>query len=185
MYYRVKPVAPQSVWLISRSPVPMHKKNGGPSRAAADRCRAETVGRFRSAPMSEQEIQQHIRLELSRGPVRLWRNNTGALRDERGRLVRYGLCPGSADLIGFRTVTVTPDMVGQQLAQFVALEIKAPTGRVTQEQRAFLTCVDRAGGVAGVARSVRDAADLLQHQTGTEPVSFPHDIQRTPPTGQG
>jgi hypothetical protein len=36
--------------------------------------------------------------------VRLWRNNVGALRDERGRLVTYGLCKGSSDLIGLHQV---------------------------------------------------------------------------------
>ena len=30
---------------------------------------------------SEHEIQQRIRLACGRGPVRLWRNNTGALVD--------------------------------------------------------------------------------------------------------
>jgi hypothetical protein len=37
-----------------------------------------------------------IRLELGKGPVRLWRNNVGALRDERGRLVTYGFCKAAA-----------------------------------------------------------------------------------------
>jgi hypothetical protein len=35
--------------------------------------------------MTEQQIQQQIRIACSRGPVRLWRNNVGALRDENGR----------------------------------------------------------------------------------------------------
>ena len=111
---------------------------------------------------SEQTIQQRIRLALSRGPVRLWRNNSGALRDQRGQLVRYGLCQGSADLIGFRSITVTPEMVGQRIAQFAAVEVKSPTGRTTPEQEAFLRLVAEAGGVAGVVRSVDDAVALLQ-----------------------
>ena len=41
---------------------------------------------------SEHEIQQGIRLACGRGPVRLWRNNTGALVDQQGRFVRFGLC---------------------------------------------------------------------------------------------
>lgn len=111
--------------------------------------------------MSEQQIQQAIRLKLSKGPVRLFRNNTGALRDERGQLVRYGLCSGSSDLIGFRQVTITPDMVGQQLAVFAAVEVKAPNGRPTAEQEAFLAMVQHFGGMAGIARSVEEAAQLL------------------------
>jgi hypothetical protein len=111
--------------------------------------------------MSEQAIQQRIRLACSRGRVRLWRNNTGRLRDERGQLVTFGLCPGSADLIGYRSVTVTADMVGQTLAVFAAVEVKAPTGRPTPEQTAFLEHVTAAGGLAGIARSVDDAERIL------------------------
>jgi hypothetical protein len=111
--------------------------------------------------MSEQAIQQRIRLACSRGRVRLWRNNTGRLRDERGQLVTFGLCPGSADLIGYRSVTVTPDMVGQTLAVFAAVEVKAERGRPTPEQTAFLEHVTAAGGLAGIARSVEDAERIL------------------------
>ena len=35
---------------------------------------------------SEQTIQQHIRLACSKGNCRLFRNNTGTLRDQHGRL---------------------------------------------------------------------------------------------------
>ena len=111
--------------------------------------------------MSEQAIQQRIRLAVSRGATRLWRNNTGRLRDERGQLVTFGLCPGSADLIGYRSVTITPDMVGQRLAVFAAVEVKAERGRPTPEQMAFLEHVAAAGGLAGIARSVEDAERIL------------------------
>lgn len=109
----------------------------------------------------ELAVQNHIRLSLGRGPVRLWRNNTGALKDASGRLVRYGLCTGSSDLIGFTTVTITPDMVGQQLAVFTAIEVK-DKGRPTPEQLRFLEVVRAAGGMAGVARTVEDAQDIIR-----------------------
>jgi hypothetical protein len=108
----------------------------------------------------EAKVQNDIRLALGAGGARLWRNNTGALKDSTGRLVRYGLCPGSSDLIGLRQVTITPDMVGQQLAVFVAIEVKHQ-GRLTPQQQAFLTMVQQAGGLAGVARSVDDARSIL------------------------
>lgn len=111
--------------------------------------------------MTEHEILQRIILASSRGPVRLWRNNVGALRDERGQLVRYGLGNGSADLIGYRQLQITAEMVGQTIAQFVAVEVKRPGGRVTPEQANYLALVERAGGCAGIARSVEDAAGLL------------------------
>ncbi len=111
--------------------------------------------------MSEQQTQQQIRLAVSRGPVRLWRNNTGMLRDQHGRPVTFGLCPGSADLIGYTTIEVTPDMVGQRLAVFTAVEVKSPTGRPTPEQAAFLDHIRQAGGRAGIARSVDEAMRIV------------------------
>ncbi len=117
--------------------------------------------------MSEQHIQQHIRLACSTGPVRLFRNNTGVLRDQHGRPVSFGLCKGSADLIGWTTRTITPDMVGQQVAVFTSIEVKTSTGRLTPEQRQWLAAVEDAGGIAGVARSVADAEGLLRNVTAT------------------
>ena len=111
--------------------------------------------------MSEQQIQQHIRLACSTGDTRLFRNNTGTLKDQHGRPVQFGLCKGSADLIGWKRVTVTPDMVGQQVAVFLSIEVKTPTGRIRPEQQQWLDAVQAAGGIAGVARSVDDALDLL------------------------
>jgi hypothetical protein len=113
---------------------------------------------------SEQSIQQHIRIACSTGDTRLWRNNTGTLRDQHGRPVSFGLCKGSADLIGYRSITITPEMVGQQVAVFASIEVKTPTGRIRPEQRAWLETVQAAGGIAGVARSVEDAQVLLAAQ---------------------
>lgn len=109
----------------------------------------------------ELAIQNAIRLEHGAGPARLWRNNTGALKDAQGRLVRYGLCQGSSDLIGLRTHVITEADLGHRLAQFVAIEVK-DRGRLTPEQRAFLQMVEQAGGLAGVARSPEDAARILR-----------------------
>jgi hypothetical protein len=111
--------------------------------------------------VSEQALQQRIRLELGSGPVRLWRNNVGALRDPRGRLVTYGLCTGSSDLIGLRRLTVSPEHLGQHLAVFCALEVKTPRGRVSAEQELFLAAVRKLGGLAGVVRSLPDARAVL------------------------
>ena len=111
----------------------------------------------------ETTLQQHIRLALgTRSDLRLFRNNTGTLPDPRtGRPVQFGLARGSADLIGLRTVTITPEMVGQQVAVFTSIEVKTPTGRATPEQKNWLHMVRRAGGIAGIARSVQDAKDLV------------------------
>ena len=110
--------------------------------------------------MGEQRIQQEIRIACSNGDTRLFRNNTGTLKDQNGRPVQFGLCKGSADLIGYRSITITPDMVGQQVAVFLSIEVKTLTGRVRPEQQQWLDAVQAAGGIAGVARSVEDAQRL-------------------------
>jgi hypothetical protein len=128
--------------------------------------------------VTEQQIQQHIRLTCSTGATRLFRNNTGTLRDQHGRPVSFGLCKGSADLIGYRTITITPDMVGQQVAVFLSIEVKTPTGRIRPEQQAWLETVQAAGGIAGVARSVEDAQRLTTAAVGgtlREPQTESHD----------
>lgn len=104
----------------------------------------------------ETKIQQEIRLAVSRGNVRVFRNNTGMIDG-----VQFGLCVGSSDLIGFKTVTVTPEMVGSRVAIFTALEVKTEKGRVSQGQQNFIDTVLNAGGIASVVRSVDDAIEVL------------------------
>jgi hypothetical protein len=110
---------------------------------------------------TEQQIQQAIRVRYGRGDTRLWRNNTGVLFDRAGRPVRFGLCNGSSDLIGFRSIVIRPEHVGKRLAVFAALEVKTATGRATEEQKAFLSTVNEMGGLAGVARCEDDAGEIL------------------------
>ena len=125
-------------------------------------------------PNAETDLQQRIRLALGTRPdARLFRNQVGSLPDPRtGRLVTFGLARGSADLIGWRTIVVTPDMVGRRLAVFTSIEVKTPTGRVRPEQQAWLGVVRGAGGNAGVARSVTDAEVILSNLS-TYPLKSP------------
>jgi hypothetical protein len=71
-----------------------------------------------------------------------------------------GLFPGSGDLIGWRTVTITPDMVGQSIAQFLSIEVKTPTGRVRPDQVNWAEQINAAGGLAIIARSISDTDNL-------------------------
>ena len=113
---------------------------------------------------AETTLQQQIRLALgSRTDLRLFRNQVGQLPDPRtGRPVQFGLARGSADLIGWRIITITPGMVGSQVAVFTSIEVKTPTGRIQPEQYAWLNTVHQSGGIAGIARSIQDANDLLR-----------------------
>lgn len=98
---------------------------------------------------SERNIQALILMALSEAGCLVWRQDTGAYKAPDGRLIRYGLCPGSADVIG-----VAKD------GRFLAVEVKAANGRVSPAQVQFLDAVRRAGGRAGVARSVDDALSI-------------------------
>ena len=113
---------------------------------------------------AETTLQQQIRLAVGTNPnVRIFRNQVGSLPDPRtGRLVTFGLARGSADLIGWRTITVTQAMVGTRLAIFTSIEVKTPTGRVRPEQQAWLEVVHQAGGIAIIARSVPDALQMVE-----------------------
>jgi hypothetical protein len=112
--------------------------------------------------MREASILKRILLACSRGPVRLWRNNCGSLEDRNGRWVKFGVAnPGGSDLIGFRSVIITPDMVGTRIAIFSAIEVKQKSGRIRPEQRAFIDNVKLHGGYAGIARSVEEAKKVL------------------------
>jgi len=109
--------------------------------------------------MREADLMDRIR-ELSRGDVRLFRNNVGVcVRD--GARIPFGLAVGSPDLIGWRRTVITPDMVGRTVAVAVGIEVKTQTGRVRSEQRAFISHMQEFGCLAGIARSVEEASMIV------------------------
>ena len=113
---------------------------------------------------TEAAIQQQVRLALARAGAAMFRNNIGAYsHPQTGRVIRYGVGqPGGSDLIGWTPVVVTPDMVGQTLAVFTAVEVKTPSGRPTAHQLNFISQVLSAGGMAGIARSPDEAVAILR-----------------------
>lgn len=108
----------------------------------------------------ETEIMFAIREALTRaGDVALFRNNVGFDRERR---VHYGLGLGSPDLVGIRTVTITPEHVGQRLGVFLGVEVKAAKGRVSEDQHRWHTVARDRGALVVVARSVDDALAALR-----------------------
>ena len=136
--------------------------------------------------MSEGKIWRDIRDKLSKGPMRLFRNEVGngvAIRHKHaftrqaiitaccelaakmggsGARIHFGLAVGSGDLIGLRTITITPEMVGRKVAVFTSCETKTATGGIREEQRNWQRFVNEAGGVAVIVRSLDDAENKLQ-----------------------
>ena len=103
--------------------------------------------------MSEKTFQERIKYELSQDGYTLFRNNVGLAKLADGRRIRYGLCPGSSDLIGWKTITVTPEMIGQKIAVFTAIEVKSKHGKKTSgKQQNFIDAVRQAGGIAEIRR---------------------------------
>ncbi len=112
--------------------------------------------------VAESIILAEIRLALSRGDVRLLRNNCGKFQDIAGRWISFGVgSPGGADLLGWKTVTITPDLVGTKVAIFTAMEVKSERGRLSEDQRRFLDAVRGAGGIAGGVKCLTEAYELL------------------------
>ena len=104
----------------------------------------------------EHRIQTDILLAAPKRGYRLLRNNIGVAKLGR-RFVAFGVGgKGGSDLIGWREIEITPDMVGSRVAVFCAVECKAPAGRLSKHQEEFLDAVREAGGVAIVARGVED-----------------------------
>jgi hypothetical protein len=124
---------------------------------------------------SESEIQQLVQIEAAKHGCILLRNNSGALRDDTGRVVRFGLGNvskqhqdqiKSSDLIGITSVVVTSDMVGKRLGIFTAVEVKRKgktllSDKRVRAQKAFIDWVISLGGIAGFAESVEDLKALL------------------------
>jgi hypothetical protein len=85
--------------------------------------------------------------------VLAWRQNTGAFTSEyRGkrRFHRFGLCPGSSDIIG-----ILPG------GRFLAVECKVGKNKPTPSQESFLREVNESGGLGLCVWSVDELMDEL------------------------
>lgn len=117
---------------------------------------------------SEDEVDQLVQLEAAKIGLLLMRNNSGALKNESGTPVRFGLhniSPEqndkfkSSDRIAIMPVTITPEMVGKTVGVFVAVEMKKHpwkyTGKDREEgQKNFIDYINTRGGIAFFCESV-------------------------------
>lgn len=119
---------------------------------------------------NESELEQLIAVDGVQFNCRLFRNNQGAFKDETGRLIRYGLDNTSgkrnkeiksSDRIGFTTVTITEEMVGQTVAIFTTIEVKHPDWNPNKKldehewaQKNWIDFILNAGGFGGFANSI-------------------------------
>lgn len=130
------------------------------SDLSAFKARAESRGNVKPAtPKRKEPLEADIQAQILRAlkihPVVSWagRFNSGAQVLGEGkarRFVRYHTVKGLSDIIGQLTD-----------GRMLAIEVKRPSGRVTEEQAAFLGLVKNSGGCAFVARSVAEAFAVL------------------------
>ena len=102
---------------------------------------------------SEQEIQNEIRVGLSKAGHMVFRTNVGKVRMMDGRWFDTGLPKGHPDLYGFRSD-----------GQIFYIEVKNEIGRVRPEQKKFIEVVKERGAKAGVARSLEEALEIVNER---------------------
>lgn len=100
----------------------------------------------------ESNIVNKLRCEASERGDKLFRNNRGKFRTLDGlRIVEAGLsAAGSSDLIGWTQVKITPDMVGDVVAIFTAIECKTAKGKIKSKQQDFIDLVNEVGGYGSI-----------------------------------
>lgn len=130
--------------------------------------------------ISENTIRDGLLLKASRIGVVLFRNHvgTGVMGKiakfiagnyciiKNPRRTTFGLCVGSSDLVGWATVTVTPEMIGKTIAVFTAVETKSKYGKPSAEQVDFIDQVNKCGGYAGVAKLPESIISILGGSDG-------------------
>lgn len=124
----------------------------------------------------EISIQNDIaNLSATEPGLRLFRNNVGVYWTGRligmdggvarlagARRVTCGLAEGSGDLIGWQTITITPEMVGKQVAVFTSIEVKTVGNKPAEHQKRWEKVTAGAGGIAGHATSREQARGIIR-----------------------
>ncbi len=96
---------------------------------------------------------------LKQTPCILLRNNVGVAKvkskdGKNVRYIRYGLCVGSSDLIGWT--------ICNGAAVFTAVEVKKPGEAPSKKQKAFLAAVRQAGGISCSAITIDDVQRAIE-----------------------
>lgn len=124
--------------------------------------------------MTESALYGEILRAHSHGPTRLFRQHSvmawaGKIVSRTANTVTllhpYPIkvgTPGISDLGGLTCVLITPEMIGQHVGIYLAIEAKFGRGRATTEQADFIAMVRGLGGRAGIARSADEAARIIE-----------------------
>jgi len=87
-----------------------------------------------------------------------WRNNRGALKTPNG-FITYGIPDPprrgedklkGGDRIGWKEITITPEMVGKKIAVFTSIEVKATGDTLADGQLDWHNLVINSGGISEI-----------------------------------
>jgi len=118
---------------------------------------------------TETDVQNLCRMRAQELGAVLWRNNVGAMKDQRGIPVRFGLANDSARI---NEVFKSSDLIGiAPGGRLLAVECKDPEWRWTgtdheRAQHAFILDVRKRGGLAGFAWHPDHVSLILSHGWG-------------------
>ena len=92
----------------------------------------------------------------------LFLNDNGLGYRKDGTPFRYGLQPGSGDMIGWTEIIISPEMVGKRIAVFTSIEIKTKNDRMSDKQKKWFLAVKRSGGIAKIHKERNDETIEIQ-----------------------
>jgi hypothetical protein len=103
-----------------------------------------------------------IMLMYSANGFKVFRNNTGlywsgknfkaqgGIYLQNAIRIQGGLGTGSPDIIGWKSIDITPEMIGEKVAVFVGIEVKTEGIKTTKDQELWLAQLKKDGGVAEI-----------------------------------
>lgn len=115
-------------------------------------------------------ITTRVMINESKNGIKLFRNHRGKAWQgkaifnkrkkiaiiENPRFFEFGLYPGAGDLIGWKEVVITPDMVGKKIAVFTSVEVKSLNDRMSPAQNKWHDIVRQSGGISKIAKEQKD-----------------------------
>lgn len=100
--------------------------------------------------MTETDLMNSIRLELSQRGYTVFRSNVGKVRLSDGRFFNTGLPKGFSDLFAIKN------------GKIYFLEVKINPNKASKEQINFIEQMRKKGCIAGVVYSIREAIMLVE-----------------------
>jgi len=100
----------------------------------------------------EHKLMNEIRIALSENGCISFRMNVGKMKTPDGRYFDTGVPVGFSDIFGLR----------ESDGRAFFIEVKTKKGKASPQQKQFLKAMQKAGAIAGICRSPKDAIKLVK-----------------------